>query len=200
VLASDKSRQVDPKRDAVFFGRERHVEEARDDYLPYPQRAVRTHDYLYIVNFKPDRWPMGNPYGLESGPGFTHDQLVNDTRLTLRDMDSSPTKAWLIEHRDDPKWKPYYDMAFAKRPREELYILKDDPDEIRNVAADPKYAELRAKAEARLMDELRRTDDPRLVDDGKFFETPPMAGPVEKPPKRAKNQNQQPPAKKKGKQ
>lgn len=28
------------------------------------------------------------------------------------------------------------------------------------------------------MDELRRTGDPRLVDDGKFFETPPMAGPV----------------------
>ena len=27
--------------------------------------------------------------------------------------------------------------------------------------------------------ELTRTGDPRLIDDGKFFETPPMAGPVE---------------------
>jgi hypothetical protein len=33
------------------------------------------------------------------------------------------------------------------------------------------------------LDELRRTADPRLVDDGKFFETPPMAGPVtDQPP------------------
>ena len=31
------------------------------------------------------------------------------------------------------------------------------------------------------MDELKRTGDPRVVDDGKFFETPPMAGPVAKP-------------------
>ena len=28
------------------------------------------------------------------------------------------------------------------------------------------------------IDELKRTGDPRLVDDGRFFETPPMSGPV----------------------
>ena len=28
------------------------------------------------------------------------------------------------------------------------------------------------------MAELRATGDPRLIDDGKFFETPPMAGPL----------------------
>ena len=28
-----------------------------------------------------------------------------------------------------------------------------------------------------LLDELSSTGDPRLVDDGKFFETPPLAGP-----------------------
>jgi hypothetical protein len=31
------------------------------------------------------------------------------------------------------------------------------------------------------MDELTRTGDPRLIDDGKFFETPPMSGPVNDP-------------------
>jgi hypothetical protein len=46
------------------------------------------------------------------------------------------------------------------------------------VAADPKYAQTRAALEKRLMEELKRTGDPRLVDDGRFFETPPMAGPV----------------------
>ena len=65
-----------------------------------------------------------------------------------------------------------------KRPREELYDLKSDPHQVKNVAADPKYAQTRAELESRLLDELQRTGDPRLIDDGRFFETPPMAGPV----------------------
>ena len=32
------------------------------------------------------------------------------------------------------------------------------------------------------MGELTRTGDPRLVDDGKFYETPPMSGPVNEGP------------------
>ena len=27
----------------------------------YPCRAIRTKDYMYILNHKPDRWPAGNP-------------------------------------------------------------------------------------------------------------------------------------------
>ncbi len=50
LLKSTASGQVEPERDAVFIGRERHVENARPDYLPYPQRAIRTHDFLYIIN------------------------------------------------------------------------------------------------------------------------------------------------------
>ncbi len=65
LLKSDKSGQVDPQRTAVFIGRERHVENARADFMPYPQRAIRTHDFLYIINFKPDRWPLGDPYRLD---------------------------------------------------------------------------------------------------------------------------------------
>ena len=55
ILKSDRSAQVDPQRTAVFTGRERHVESARAGYLPYPQRAVRTPESLYIINFRPDR-------------------------------------------------------------------------------------------------------------------------------------------------
>ena len=60
----------------------------------------------------------------------------------------------------------------------ELYDLKADPHHVKNVATDPAYAKVRTELEQRLMDELKRTGDPRLVDDGKFFETPPMAGPT----------------------
>jgi hypothetical protein len=59
-----------------------------------------------------------------------------------------------------------------------LYDLKSDLHQMKNVAREPRYAPVRAELERRLIDELKRTGDPRLVDDGKFFETPPMAGPV----------------------
>jgi N-sulfoglucosamine sulfohydrolase len=66
LLASDRSGRIDPRRDAVFIGRERHVENARDGFLPYPQRAIRTQDFLYIINFRPERWPLGEPYRLDA--------------------------------------------------------------------------------------------------------------------------------------
>jgi arylsulfatase A-like enzyme len=178
ILASDRSGQVDARRMAVFIGRERHVENARAGFEPYPQRAVRTHEFLYIINFRPDRWPLGDPYRLESNNPPTAEELAENTRVTLADEDAGPAKAWLVGRRDDPPWKPLFTLAYGKRPREELYDLKSDPHQMKNVAAEPTYAEVRAGLERRLMDELTRTGDPRVVDDGKFFETPPLAGPV----------------------
>lgn len=178
VLTSTKTGQVDPTRTAVFTGRERHVDSARDDHLPYPQRAIRTPEYLYIVNFHPERWPLGNPYRLDDARPPSSEDLARDTRITLRDMDAGPTKAWLVEHRSDPMWQPFYERAFGKRPREELYVLRDDHDQIRNVATEPKFAAVRAELEKRLMDELKRTGDPRVSGDGAYFEKPPLAGPA----------------------
>jgi len=178
LLRSTKSGQVEPARDAVFIGRERHVENARADYMPYPQRAIRTHDFLYIVNFRPDRWPLGDPYRLDGTNPPTAEELTEETRTSLPDEDAGPTKAWLVGVRNDPKWKPHYEWVYGKRPREELYDLKADPQQTRNVAAEPRYAATRAQLDQRLMGELQRTGDPRLVDHGKFFETPPMSGPT----------------------
>ena len=181
LLRSTKSGQVEPARDAVYIGRERHVEIARADYLPYPQRAIRTHDFLYIINFRPDRWPLGDPYRLDGANPPTVAELTEETRVTFPDDDASPTKAWFVTMRNDPQWKAHFNWIYGKRPREELYDLKSDPQQTKNVAADPRYTAARAKMEARLMGELTRTGDPRLVDDGKFYETPPMSGPVNDP-------------------
>lgn len=178
VLMSEKSGQVDESRKAVFIGRERHVESAREGYLPYPQRAIRTPEHLYIVNFKPERNPMGDPYRLDGENPPSAQEIAEDTFVTLPDDDAGPTKAWLVGVRNDPKWRAAFDRAYARRPREELYVLATDPHQVRNVAADPAFAAVKAKLEAQLMEELRRTNDPRLIDDGKFFETPPMAGPL----------------------
>jgi len=184
VLRSDRAGQIDPNRDAVFIGRERHVAEARAGNLPYPQRAIRTADHLFIINFKPERYPLGDPYRLDGDKPPTVAEVTENTYATLPDEDAGPAKAWLVEHRNDPKWKPYFDHAYGKRPREELFDLKKDPHQMRNVAAEPQYAETVAKLRKRLLDELTRTGDPRLIDDGKFFETPPMAGPLVETPKR----------------
>jgi arylsulfatase A-like enzyme len=179
ILTSEKSGQVDPTRTVVFTGRERHVDSARAGYLPYPQRAIRTPEHLYIINFKPDRWPLGDPYRLDGDKPPTAKELTDDTFVTLQDEDAGPAKAWLVGQRNDPKWKRLYELAYGKRPREELYDLKSDPHQVANVAADPKYAKVRGELEERLLAELRRTGDPRMIDDGKFYETPPMAGPAE---------------------
>lgn len=178
ILQSEKSGLVDASRTRVFTGRERHVENARPDFTPYPQRAIRTAEHLLIVNFRPDRFPMGDPYQLETGKTPSIIALENETRVTLADMDSSPTKAWLVGMRNTPEWKGHYERAFGKRPKYELYDLKKDPHEITNVAGDPAYAEVKAALEKELMDELAKTGDPRLIEDGRFFETAPMAGPL----------------------
>lgn len=177
LLNSNQSGQVDRSRDAVFIGRERHVANARDGFLPYPQRAIRTADYLYIVNFRPDRWPLGEPYRLDGENPPTHNEIANRTRSTLPDEDAGPTKAWLVGQRENPKWKSFYELAYGKRPREELYDLKADPDQVHNVAEDEAYRSTRESLASRLMEELKRTDDPRVFNDGEFFENPPLAGP-----------------------
>lgn len=179
-LTSDKSGQIEPTRTEVFIGRERHVENARADFMPYPQRSIRTREYSYIINFKPDRWPLGDPYRLDSDKEPTAEEITETTRVTLPDEDAGPSKAWLVGNRNDPKWKPFFERAYAKRPREELYDLRTDPHQMTNVASDSKYASVRQELERRLLDELTKTGDPRMIDDGRFFETPPMSGPVRK--------------------
>lgn len=179
ILKSDRQGRVDPKRTAVFTGRERHVDLARADFAPYPQRAIRTYDHLYIINFKPDRRPLGDPYDLDGPNPPTLEQIAETTFVTFPDDDAGPAKAWLVSQRHHPQWKPLFDATYGLRPPEELYDLKTDPHQMHNVAQDPAYATLRADLERRLLDELHRTNDPRLIDDGKFFETPPMSGPAD---------------------
>ena len=60
ILGACGGRDVAQGRDTVFLERERHANVRKGD-LSYPVRAVRTDDWLYIRNFRPDRWPAGDP-------------------------------------------------------------------------------------------------------------------------------------------
>ena len=60
LLKSSEQGKIEPDRDFIAVGVERHTW-CRPNGAGYPSRAIRTHDYLYIRNFEPDRWPNGDP-------------------------------------------------------------------------------------------------------------------------------------------
>jgi uncharacterized sulfatase len=157
LLNSTEEGWIDPERNFVVTGRERHTDDANSGFLPYPMRAFRTKDYVYIRNFAPDRWPAGNR---ENG---------------YRDMDSGPTKEWLIAHHDESEYAAYIQLAFGQRPSQELYDRKKDPEEINNVADLPEYAAILKFLSDKLDSVLVKTCDPRITGDGTTFDKPPYA-------------------------
>jgi uncharacterized sulfatase len=180
LLESDKAGQIDPARTWVITGRERHVAEAREGNLPYPMRALHTPDFLYIRNFAPDRWPMGAPAAAEEATAtLDAHQLASNTHYAFADMDASPTKAWIVLHRDVTDWKWNYDRAFGKRPEEELYDLRLDRDQTHNLAGNPAYASQKANLSTNLMTRLRSVGDPRVCADPVPFEHSPYTDGLE---------------------
>lgn len=177
LLKSGRSGQIEPDRTWVITGRERHVDVAREGNLPYPMRALRTKDHIYIRNFAPDRLPAGDPLKALTPEAYASGALVEDTRIGYADMDGGPTKSWLIGHRSDPEWRWLFEHAFGRRPFEELYDLRNDPDQMRNVANDPRYAQVKAELSAQLMERLMNAKDPRVTGDGKTFDRPPFSDP-----------------------
>jgi uncharacterized sulfatase len=143
--------------DAVFTGRERHGFSLWHN-LSYPQRAVRTPRWLYIRNFKPERWPQESP--LHRDPAA-----------------STPTRAYLLRHRDDPNVKPYFEHALGHRPAEQLFAVREDPANMTNLAGDPDYRAVQDSLRALLGAELMATDDPRVTGRGDVFERYPYYGP-----------------------
>lgn len=181
VLTSNDEDQVDPDRTFVVTGRERHVAWSRDGYLPYPQRAIRTKDFLYIHNFAPERWPMGDPKGLDdpNTQAPSYESLAEDTYVAYPDLDASPTKAWMIHHRAEENVQRAFDLGFGLRPQEELYDLHADPHYMNNIASDTQYANIKKELADKLMHVLKEQKDPRIVEEPCRFEHAPYADQVE---------------------
>ncbi len=161
VLTAGASGRVDLKRHQVFTGKERDVPSQEKGMGGYPTHAIRTHDFLYIRNFRPDRWPVGAP---------------GQHTIQYNDIDESPTKTYMIEHRHDRKVKKLFDLAFGKRPGEELYDLRKDPRQLHNVADQAEYAEVKSQLATALMAELTATKDPRVLGEGDAFDHYPYYG------------------------
>jgi uncharacterized sulfatase len=158
VLKSGKAGRVDPARNWAVSGRERHSH-ARFDNLGFPARAIRTEQYLYIRNFKPDRWPAGDP-----------EQYA--------DVDNGPSKTFILKHRNDPKIKPFFEAAFGKQPAEQLFDIRTDPGCMKNLAGSSAHAAVLKKLRAQLDQTLLAQRDPRVLGTGDIWDSYPRYSPM----------------------
>jgi arylsulfatase A-like enzyme len=145
ILFSEKTGLIDPARDRVYTGRERHAL-CRRDGLGYPSRALRTAEFLYIRNYEPERWPAGDP------------PLYGDVDAHMLQY-PCPTKMYLLAHTDDP----LFELAFGKRPAEELYDLRLDPEQMNNVAYAEEYRLKKDRLAHELNEYLQFSGDPRQL-------------------------------------
>jgi arylsulfatase A-like enzyme len=139
------------ERQAAFVAMERH-DGCRKGGKGYPCRAIRTEDYLYIYNFEPTRWPSGSP-----------DASVCARSIPYGEIDDSPTKTFMMEHRNEHGVARLAELAFGLRPAEELYDLRKDPHQMVNIAGAVAAAGVQATMRKRLFDHLKETKDPRVV-------------------------------------
>ncbi|MDA7881811.1 sulfatase-like hydrolase/transferase, partial [Akkermansiaceae bacterium] len=153
-------------RPFILTGKERHVpSQEAPDLGGYPSRAYRDHQYLYIRNYEPGRWPNGTPNWQKA--------TIKDT--WYGDTDNGPTKSFIIEEKGrSPEYQRFYDLSFAKRPAEELYDLKSDPAQLNNIATD--NPEVTRKYEVLLTTELKNSHDPRSGGPAFDFDAQPYGG------------------------
>ena len=148
-------------RSHVFFGRERHTPAQASPFMGgYPMRAVRSEDFLYIYNFRPDLWPAGTPDETEA---FVYGAWLSD-------CDDSPTKRATVNSEEHAR------LSFGKRPGEELYDLQRDPEQVNNLAMDPAYASQKRALWELLFTELQASGDPRALGYGEVFDMQSYTG------------------------
>ncbi|MDB4474093.1 sulfatase-like hydrolase/transferase [Opitutaceae bacterium] len=163
-------------RDHVLTGRERHSHSHPDNH-GYPARAIRTDDFLYVWNVKPDRWPAGMP----APAGLTAEQMSGSISSDFKsiddgyaDIDGSPSKTVILEN--PTAHAEQFALAVGKRPSEQLYDVRRDPDGVNDLAGDPKFAAVRDELRQRLLAELRGQNDPRVSGSGNVIESYPRFG------------------------
>ncbi len=190
ILRSRKSGIVDKTKKYVFAGRERHSS-SRYDNLGYPQRAIRSVQYLLIWNMKPDLWPAGDPQRLKPGsetellPLFGIDENGrHNSDWAFTDVDAAPSKSFIVENHKDEEIRRFFDLAFAKRPEYELYDVLNDPGCLLNLSGNPDFSAIEQEMKQELMKELKRSEDPRVVGpDTEIFDTYIRYSPMREFPK-----------------
>lgn len=171
ILTSEEQGKQSASRYAVYSGRERHSS-SRWNNLGYPQRAIRTHEYLYIRNFAPERWPAGSPRRIEDG-------TMTPMHSGYHDIDAAPTLDVMTQQAEDPYFNRYLYLSVGKRPAEELYDIQNDPGCINNLALNSDYEETTERLRNRLLAKLEETGDPLVSGNQEVWESyPRLRGPM----------------------
>jgi len=150
---------VSPQRDAVYLVREQHVPFA--DKGGYSSRGIRTAEYLYVLNLEPDRWPAG-PADQKNGQfptGFVDIDEGNAPDNIKKRGGGAKAAVVAAFQRGDRIGR----LALDKRPAEELYVIRDDPEQMNNVAGDPKYAAIKNRFAAQLKAWMQASKDGGVV-------------------------------------
>ncbi len=156
IFQSERSGQVNPARDHVLIGKERH-DIGRPHDGGYPVRGIVKNGLLYLRNYEPTRWPAGNP---ETG---------------YLNCDGSPTKTEILNLRRLGSQMQFWRLAFGKRPEEELFQVADDPECLTNLAENPKFAARKKALKKQMEEELSAQKDPRQFGQGNLFDEYPYA-------------------------
>ena len=136
-----------PTWSAVFLERERHAN-VRAGNATYPCRAIRNKEFLYVWNLAPDRWPAGDPkMHFAVGP--------------YGDVDNTPFKTIVLEGQNDRNSNYFFELGFSKRLEHELYHLRSDPDQVKNLASEERYTKVVKELNQRVRDWMKKTKDPR---------------------------------------
>tara|TARA_Y100000815_G_C13349316_1_gene503555 strand:- start:6655 stop:8304 length:1650 start_codon:yes stop_codon:yes gene_type:complete len=168
LLKSKKMHGTGDVEEYVFSGRERHSS-SRYKNWGYPQRAIRSKDFLMIWNMKPERWPAGAPQKFsdrDTAQLLPYNGVTDagyQGGIAFNDIDESPSKEYLMLHADDKDVKPFYTLAVGKRPEYELFDIHNDPYCLHNLSGKPAYSKKEEKLKKALQDELEITKDPRVV-------------------------------------
>jgi uncharacterized sulfatase len=173
IFSSSKSGFIDSSRSFILAGRERHSH-ARPDNVGYPARAIRTNNYLYIENFKTDRWPAGDPAILEK-VGLSENK--GDMKPILEgyeDIDNSPTKSFMIKNKAN--FAKLFKKGFEKRNSEELYDILKDPFCLNDLSGQASVAKIKAQLKSKLDQSLTSQGDPRVLGNGDIFDSYPRFG------------------------
>lgn len=153
IFESDKSGQVDDTRNNfVLVGKERH-DVGRPNDRGYPIRGIISGDYLFLKNYRPSRWPSGNPI-----TGY----------LTC---DGGPTKTKILNLGKQSQSIHYWNYSFGKRPEYELYNIKSDPECVRNLIDKPDFSDVSKQLNDKMTIELSSQKDPRILGNGSIFQT-----------------------------
>ncbi len=160
IFYSDKEGTVNPVRNFELFGKERH-DVGRPNDEGYPIRGILKDGYLYLRNFKPDRWPAGNP---ETG---------------YLNCDGSPTKSYILNTRRVKGDWEYWQLNFGRRVSEELYNISADPYCMNNLAGDKGVEARKAGMIKEMTDKLTAQGDPRILGNGDIFDLYKYSGKVQ---------------------